>query len=112
MESIRKKGKAFAEKAPQGSCLETNKLLVRELNSKHIHADLAHLPKQNHVVTRIELEKEYILDPLMTKDYGIGDGEVLFTKEVHIRLMKKVAKKSPFNVYMDEDVVYKEVKED
>ncbi|MBI4448009.1 hypothetical protein HY643_03435 [Candidatus Woesearchaeota archaeon] len=109
---VRRKAKGLAERAALGSCVETNKELVRELNSEHIRAYLTNLPKQNHIVTTVRIGKEYVIDPLLTKDYGVGNGEVLFTKKEHEKLMQEVAKKTPFKFYMDKKVVYKKAKKE
>lgn len=110
LELARKKAKELAEKTNLGSCVETNKELVKELKAEHIWAELAILPRQNHIVTIIG--EGYILDPLLTKDYGVGEGRVLFSKKEHVELMKKVARKKPFNAYMDDkDVTYKKIPE-
>lgn len=108
LKKAKKKAEELAEKANLGSCVETNKKLVKGLTANHIHAELTFLPKQNHVVTRVFMGQNYILDPLLTKDYGEGNHKVLFTEEEHAELMRKVARKKPFSVYMDPDeVVYK-----
>lgn len=112
LEEARKKAEELAKKAPTGSCIETNKKLIKELKAADIEAELTNLPKQNHIVTVIRIGQEYVLDPLLTKDYGVGDGKVIFTKEEHKKLVKKAAKKSPFNLYMDSnEVIYKKMED-
>lgn len=112
IERARKKARELSEKANLGGCVEANKELVRELKEEGIDAEVTILPRHNHAVTMVG--GEYILDPLLTKDYGEGGGRVLFTIGEHKELMKKVAKKKPFNAYMDDkEVAYKKyAKED
>lgn len=93
-------------KISQGSCGESCFDVLCALNTRGISAQLLRLPNQGHTVVGLN---DYIIDPAIGVNYGVGNGEKVFERKEHEKLMQEAASKEPFCWYMGKEVVYKEL---
>ena len=102
--------KEIARNATIGSCGKINNLIAKKLKTIGINNKLKNMPNQNHIVISLNLNnQEYIIDPLLRKNYGIDTNKALFSLEEHVKLMMEVIEKEPFRHYMGKKITYKTI---
>lgn len=97
---------ANSVKVSQGSCKESSLEILKMLASNGLTGQMLFLPNHNHVVVGLD---NYIIDPAMGIDYCVGNGEKVFERKQHKKIMQEIASKEPFCLYMSKEVVYRPV---